>query len=148
MTAVAVAGLALTFAGCSNTSPSTSAPESSAEEVQEIELAPVDLTGEWKQSNSNDPERWSEATVTADAITVNWVADSGDTKALFWAGTVEAPTDNAQTFSWESQNDTTQTENSLLASDSATKTFTYENGVLSYEASVMGVTSTIKLERK
>lgn len=146
----AVAGLALSIAACSSpatTSDGESAP--AAEQPSEaVELTPVDLAGEWKQSNSNDPERWSEATLTADAITISWVADGGDTKALYWAGSVVAPTDNAQSFTWDSVNDTAQTENSLLASDAPTKTFTYADGVLSYEATAMGVTTTVKLERK
>lgn len=147
---VAVAGLALSIAACSSPAATTGSEGAPAAQQpsEAVELAPVDLAGEWKQSNSKDPERWSEATVTADAITINWVADSGDTKALYWAGSVEAPADNSQSFTWDSVNDTAQTKNSLLASDAPTKTFTYADGVLSYEATAMGVTTTVKLERK
>ena len=36
----------------------------------------------------------------------------------------------------------------MLASSDATKAFKYENGVLSYEASAMGTTTTVKMERE
>lgn len=143
-TAVAVLGMAVAFAGCAAT---TAAP-SDAGSTEVVEQVAPDLVGEWKQSNSEDPERWQVATVAAGAITISWIADGGDTKALYWAGSAEVPDGAGQSFSWESVNDTSQTENSLLASDSPTKTFTYSDEQISYEVSAMGVTKTVKLERQ
>lgn len=104
--------------------------------------------GEWKQNNSNDPENsWQSATITGDTIEVNWVADGGDTKSLYWAGTVEVPAEG-ESFSFDSANDTTKTESAMLASSDPTKTFTYENDELSYEVTAMGTTMTVRLSRE
>lgn len=104
----------------------------------------MSLVGEWKQTNSDDPERWQKATVTADTIEVFWVADAGDTEALYWAGSVEVPAEG-DSFTFNSVNDTAKTENALLASGDETKTFTYKDGELSYDVTVQGVTKTVRL---
>lgn len=108
---------------------------------------PPDLTGEWKQINSNSDDAWQAATITGDTITINWVSDGGDTKSLYWAGTFTAPTTADEPYSWDSSNDKEQTSKALLASGDETKTFTYANGKLSYEASALGTTVTVKMEK-
>ena len=80
-------------------------------------------------------------------IIVNWVSDNGDTKSLYWAGTYVAPTTTDEPYSWDSENDKEQTSLALLASGDDTKTFTYANGQLSYEASALGSTMTIRMEK-
>lgn len=82
------------------------------------------------------------------AITINWVSNGGDTKSLYWAGTYEAPTSDTESYSWVSENDTSQTDKAPLASTAETKDFKYDNGVLSYEATAMGTTTTVKMERQ
>ncbi|MBQ3358543.1 MAG: hypothetical protein IJG47_06550 [Microbacterium sp.] len=110
--------------------------------------APVSLDGEWKQNNSKDPENsWQSATISGDTIEVFWVADAGDTKSLYWAGTVETPAEG-DTFTFESANDTTKTDSAMLASGDPTKTFTYENDELSYEVTALGTTTTVRLSRE
>ena len=113
---------------------------------QEEAPQPSDLTGEWVQVNSNAEDSYQTATITDDTITVNWVMP--DTTALYWAGSFEAPTTADEPYSWDSANDTEQTANALLASPDETKTFTYEDGQISYSVSAMGVTTTVKLEKK
>lgn len=147
--AIATIGVAaLALVGCSSPAP---ASNSSSEEVltQEVEEAPepVSLEGAWKQTNSDDPERWQMATVTGTTIEVYWIADAGDTKALYWAGTVEVPAEG-ETFSFESANDTAKTDASMLASSDATKKFTYDKGELSYDVTVQGITKTVRLGRE
>ena len=107
---------------------------------------PPDLTGEWTQVNNDTEDSYQTATITGDTITVNWVMP--DTTALYWAGSFEAPTTADEPYTWDSVNDTEQTANALLASPDETKTFTYEDGQISYSVSAMGVTTTIKLEKK
>ena len=109
---------------------------------------PLDLTGEWKQTNNESEDSWQAATITADTIEVYWVSDGGDTKALYWAGTYAAPTSAEEPYSWDSVNDTEKTSSSLLASGDETKTFTYEGGELSFDASALGVTTTIRMEKQ
>lgn len=136
--------------GCasSGSSGSTSnSAETSAAEETEVAPDPVNLEGEWKQNNSNDPENsWQAATITGDTIEVYWVSDAGDTKSLYWAGTVDVPTEE-DTFTFDSVNDTTKTDSAMLASGDATKTFTYENEELSYDVTALGTTMTVRLSR-
>lgn len=109
---------------------------------------PVDLSGEWIQSNSKSDESWQEATISGDEIEINWISDNGDTKSLYWAGTYKAPTEPGDSYSWTSKNDSTKTDLALLASTDKTKEFKYENGVISYEVSALGTTTIVKLEPK
>ena len=136
--------LALPLTACGgNTSSSTGADTATQ---QEEAPQPPDLTGEWVQVNNDTEDSYQTATITADTITVNWVMP--DTTALYWAGSFEAPTTADEPYTWDSANDTEQTANALLASPDETKTFTYEDGQISYSVSAMGVTTTVKLEKK
>lgn len=78
---------------------------------------------------------------------MNWVTDNGSTTSLFWAGSYTAPT-TPDSFTWDSQNDTSKTANAMLASPDPTKTFSYDNGVISYKVSLMGTTTTVELSRQ
>lgn len=151
----AIALLALLGLGtvsCSASSDSTTSSDSKSETQsaapEEVEEAqePVDLTGEWKQSNPNDPESFQSATITADTIEVYWNAT--DTKSLYWAGTIEVPEDGSTSFTWDSANDTTKTDSAMLASSDPTKTFTYADGEISYEVTALGTTVTVRLAQQ
>lgn len=145
--------LGISAVGCASPEPSSSSSggessSSETEQVQEEEAPePVSLEGSWKQNNSNSEDAWQEATITGDTIEVHWVADGGDTKSLYWAGTVEVPAEG-DSFTFDSVNDTSKTESSIMASSDATKTFTYENDELSYEVTAMGTTMTVRLSRE
>lgn len=143
--------LAFSAVGCSSPAPSDSSTiESEAPVVEQTEEAPepVSLDGEWKQNNSNDPENnWQSATITGDVIEIYWVADAGDTKSLYWAGSVVTP-EEGDSFTFDSANDTTKTDSAMLASSDPTKTFTFENDELSYEVTALGTTTTVRLSRE
>ncbi|MDD3306921.1 hypothetical protein ACIZ62_08620 [Acetobacterium carbinolicum] len=109
---------------------------------------PANLTGEWKQVNSGSNDSWQAATIEGETITINWVSNGGDTKSLYWAGTYIAPTTTDEPYTWDSVNDHSQTDKALLASEDETKTMTYENDQLSYSASLMGTTTTVRLEKQ
>lgn len=156
--------LLLCLAACGSPSPekenaSTAAPNQAATNTPELEPTPtptpapeptpepLDLTGEWKQTNSNSEDSYHAATITEDTIEIYWVSNGGDTKSLYWAGTFEAPTNSDEPYTWESQNDHSKTDSALLASGDDTKTFIYEAGEIRYEASAMGSTMTVRLEK-
>lgn len=152
-TIATIALLALLGVGtvsCSSSStPSDSSSRTSSsdsEAVEEQTPEPVDLTGEWKQTNSNSPDSFQTATITADTIVVSW--NTTDTKSLYWAGDVTVPDDGSTSFSFDSMNDMTQTGTALLASSDPTKTFTYADGELSFEVTAMGTTMTVRLEKQ
>lgn len=110
--------------------------------------SPPDLTGEWKQVNGDSEDSYQSATISDGVIEVYWVSDGGDTKSLYWAGTYEAPTNASEPYSWASENDHEKTDSALLASGDDQKTFTYENGQISYDVSAMGMTTTVRLEKQ
>ena len=149
MLMVALCGtLALFLFGCGGGASGGSDGSTSDAPQQEEQKKPLDLSGEWKQVNSKSEDSYQEATIQDNVIEINWVSDGGDTKSLYWSGTYEAPTEATESYTWDSVNDTSKTANALLASGDETKTFTYENGILSYEASALGPTTTVKMERQ
>ncbi|HTL42221.1 MAG TPA: hypothetical protein VL294_12185 [Pseudolysinimonas sp.] len=134
------------LAGCA--AAGTTGSDGGATQAPAAPEAPADLTGDWKQTNSKSEDTYQAATIAGDTITIWWVSDNGDTKSLYWAGTFEAPTEPGE-YSWESENDTSQTDSALLASGDPTKTFKFDgNGEISYEASALGTTVTVRLARE
>ncbi|WP_310939083.1 hypothetical protein [Clostridium sp. SHJSY1] len=106
------------------------------------------MTGEWKQENSKSADSYQVATISGDTITIYWVSDKDNTKSLYWAGSFDAPTTADEPYSWTSKNDHSKTKGALLASSDDTKTIKYQNDELSYEASAMGTTTTVKLKKQ
>ena len=128
------------FTGCNSTATNSGNGDNAQKQIP-------DLMGEWKQSNSKSEDSYQAATISGDTIEIYWVSDNGDTKSLYWAGSFVAPTTVDEPYVWDSKNDHSKTKGALLASRDETKTITYQNGVLSYEASAMGTTTTVKLEK-
>ncbi|MDE7262568.1 MAG: hypothetical protein K2N78_11020, partial [Oscillospiraceae bacterium] len=107
---------------------------------------PLNLTGQWKQTNSESEDTYQGIYISKDTIEIYWVSDGGQTSVLYWAGTFTPPEDNPKEYTWESENDTGRTDASLLGSSDETKAFTYKKGKLTYAASALGVTSKIEAE--
>ncbi|KAA9083751.1 hypothetical protein [Microbacterium radiodurans] len=106
------------------------------------------MTGPWQQTNSNSPDSYQRAVITENTISIDWVSDAEAMTAVYWVGTYVPPSEPGDAYTWDSQNDTTQTENALMASSDATKTFTYQDGVLSYELTAVGVTMTVQMQKQ
>lgn len=138
------ATLALTGCGGEATSPKA------ATDSKTVEAAPsvADLTGAWKQDNSNSEDSYQQATITADTITIDWVSDGGDTTSIYWVGTFQAPTTATEPYVWTSQRDAAATDSALMASTDDTKEFTFQDDVISYKVSALGTTITAKLKKK
>ena len=106
-----------------------------------------DLTGTWKQVNSSSSDGYQAAVITDNVIEVYWVDKTTETESLYWAGSFKAPTTTDEPYSWVSTNDKSRTDYALLASGDSTKTFTYQDGQISYRVSLLGTTKTVKLEK-
>ena len=106
----------------------------------------VEIKGTYKQSNSNSSDSYQVAAIDEDTITVYWYTESDKTLALYWTGTFEGTSDN-KAYSWESKNYHEITDVALLASGDDSKKFSYDKGQISYEVSMMGVTTTVVLEK-
>lgn len=100
-----------------------------------------DLSGNWEQEGKG--ESYQAGYISDDVIEIYWITD--DSKALYWSGSYEPPTEKTDSFSWESRNDKKKTDKALLASLDDSKIFTYDSGKISYEVTVQGVTQTVKL---
>jgi activator of HSP90 ATPase len=144
ITLIAVA-TALALTGCSG----TDATSPGAAESHSSEAAPQipDLSGAWKQSNSASADSYQQATITADTISIEWVADGGDTTSIYWVGSFDAPVDATEPYTWTSQRDVAATESALLASSDDTKEFTYKGDTVSYKVSALGTTTTVNLKK-
>lgn len=147
MIAAALLAMLTACGGTASTSTDNGSAQNTASQKAE-EKQPADLTGDWKQVNSSSDDSYQQATISGDTIEIYWVSDGGDTKSLYWAGSFEAPTTADEPYSWESKNDHDKTDSALMASSDDTKKFTYEKNQISYEASAMGTTATIRLEKQ
>lgn len=143
------AALCLSLSACGG-APSQAAPASGGSAAAASSSAPAapDLTGDWKQVNAASEDSYQVATIQGDTIEIYWVTESADTKSLYWAGTFVAPETADEPYTWESANDTEKTGSALLASGDETKTFTYQDGQISYDVSAMGMTQTVRLEKQ
>ena len=143
------AALCLSLSACGG-APSGAAPASGGSAAAASSSAPAapDLTGDWKQVNAASEDSYQVATIQGDTIEIYWVTESADTKSLYWAGTFVAPETADEPYTWESANDTEKTGSALLASGDETKTFTYQDGQMSYDVSAMGMTQTVRLEKQ
>lgn len=140
--------LSISLVACGSTPASSEVVASSATSTPAPTTAPTpevvpDLTGVWKQIDAGDS--YQKAIITDDTIEITW--EEENSSSLYWAGSFDPPTTAAEPYVWESQNDHTLTDSALLASEDESKTFTYEDGCISYEVSALGITSTLKIEK-
>lgn len=100
------------------------------------------LEGKWKETGNN--ETWHEATIKDGIIEIYWISE--DMNALYWRGTYEEPDGAVSEYEWTSLNRIPEDQLFMMASSAESKMFYYEDGVLSYEVSAMGVTRKFKLK--
>lgn len=113
---------------------------------------PPNLTGTWKQVNSNSKDAWQSAIISDNTIEIYWVTNGGDTTMLYWSGTFTAPGSNTKSYTWESVSSIGEKQlpllGALFASNEDTKIFTYENGQITYSVTMYGATQTVRLEKQ
>ena len=139
--------LALSLTACGN---SSSKDNSSSKETtttkKEKKKEPLDLTGTW-QCDPVD-ETYLKATISNSVIEIDWVFVDENKSAIYWVGSYDAPTTYTTEYKWTSNNDHEQTETSILASTDDTKEFSYNNGIISFTASMQGVSKTFELKKQ
>ena len=128
----------------SNQGTSSSGGQEAAEQ-EEVKQEPLDLTGNWVQKDAEGSESFMAGYIKDGVIELFWVSDSGKSGNLYWSGSYDAPTEPGDSYAWDSINDKIKTDYALLASGEETKTFSYENGEISYSVSMMGQTAIISL---
>jgi hypothetical protein len=110
--------------------------------------APKNLLGTWHQTNSGIPGITMTAVVTDGSIKIYEVIDGGqegysDVHGLYWSGTFDA-FDSTVITSKAYKGDL---ELSYLGSLDDKKRFTYENGELSFQFSIMKMTTIVQLSK-
>lgn len=139
---VVAAGL---FISMNHKTSTTSAPKVASVSVAQDESGPVSLNGTWTQSSSGISDIKMTASVSDDkiSITMNTGSDSG----TYWVGSFDTLLTKSQSFTVTSAGDVSAMESDLLASQDLSKIFTYKNGDLSFPFSIMGVNTTVHLQR-
>jgi hypothetical protein len=151
---VLIAVLSIGLTGCGSEAGSSSGnaesgitgSTSSSEAASPEASKPVNLTGEWEQSNKGSGSK-HVATIVDDTITIYWVTTEDESKSLYWAGSIDQPEEAMAGFTWDSVNDTSKTSSALLASSDDQKTFTLDGDTINYEASALGETWTVELKQ-
>lgn len=139
---------ALTACGSSGDG-STDEQEEAATVESDADAETPDLTGDWEQSNKNSETDYLIATIEGDVITISWywIDDEGEVgTSIYWVGTYVAP-ETGGSYSWESEIDREATDAEPMAATSSSKTFTYEDGVLTFDVTLLGVTTTVEMEK-
>ena len=132
----------LLLTACGGSSGSTATSEVKPETKPE----PLNLVGNWEQVDKNN-EAWQAGFIDNDQIQIFWVTEGGNSYALYWAGTYEAPQEAGDTYEWTSTNNKSVSQYALLASGDDEKVFKYENGKITYQVSAFGTTTSVSLTK-
>lgn len=109
-----------------------------------VSTQPVSLIGEWHQVNSN-PSGWMTASISGESIQVN--LRGRDSSSIFWLGTFDTHKRSTSKYKIVSLGDQDAMKWQITASTESKKTFTYDHGVLSFEFSALGSSTTIHMTK-
>lgn len=122
-----------------NSEPNTSEPI-----TQEDDEDAVTLDGEWRSETKDGTTM--VATITDNQIKMSF--DSEDLSSLYWLGTFPESGETAtEGMIVTSEADIEALEQSITGSQSKTKDFTYTDGTLDFEFTVLGSTRTVHLKK-
>lgn len=109
-----------------------------------VSTQPVSLVGEWHQVNPN-PSGWMTASITGESIQVD--LQGRDSSSIFWMGTFDTHKRSTSKYKIVSLGDQDAMRYKIAASNEKQKTFTYDHGVLSFEFSALGSSTTIHMTK-
>jgi hypothetical protein len=109
------------------------------------------VTGEYHQVSNGIKGTYMSAVVTNDRIVVTLKLDSGeegdsDATGTFWDGTFDTSS-TLDSFTVVSDPDLEHLNTSILGSSEDSKEFTYKNGDLSFQFSMLGLNTTVHLSK-
>jgi hypothetical protein len=102
---------------------------------------PVVLAGKWHQSSPPDGMSF-DAQISDDSIQIMVKMDGSE--GIYWLGSFDP---NVIAGTIESQGDSDAMALEIFASQESFKTFTYKDGTLSFQFSMLGISQTIQLTR-
>lgn len=118
---------------------------SSAAAASNISTSSNSLQGEYHQVQSGLPKAVMAATISDNKIEITLTMQ--DTTGLFWEGTFDTNSVTSQPFKMTSYGDLKLLDASLYGSSEKTKEFFYDYGDLSFQFSIMGVSTTVHLSK-
>ncbi len=105
-------------------------------------VIPSSLSGEWHQTEGMK-NVYMTATIHGGSIQIDM--ENRDATYVYWMGTFESDKSTAMPFTTVSLGDTDAMAQSVFGSNSKMKTFTYKDGVISYDFTMLGSFKTVKL---
>lgn len=108
---------------------------------------PTTLVGEWRQITSN-PNGWFTASISGESIQVD--LHGRDSSSIFWMGSFDTshqPTGKFEVVSLPDPDARYTMDHSLMASNESKKTFTYDNGEISFEFSALGSSTIVHMHK-
>jgi hypothetical protein len=105
---------------------------------------PTTMVGEWRQTNANS-DGWMTASISGNSIRVN--LRGRDSNSIFWVGSFDTSRRPHGTFKVVSIGDQRAMKWALMASSEKRKTFSYDNGVLSFGFSALNSSTTIHMTK-
>jgi len=103
---------------------------------------PISMVGEWHQVNAS-PDGWMTASISGESIQVN--LQSRDSSSIFWLGSFDTGRKSYGKFKVVSFGDQDAMKLDIAASTDKQKTFVYDNGVLSFDFSALGTSTTVRM---
>jgi hypothetical protein len=104
----------------------------------------VNFIGTWHQIDG-DPSAVMTAEISFGAIQIN--LKTRDSSNVYWLGTFDTDMTDVKAFTMISNGDQDAMANMIFASQDSTKKFTYRDGVLSFDFSILGTTTTVHLTK-
>lgn len=108
---------------------------------------PATLIGEWHQVDS-DPNGWFTASISGESIQVN--LHGRDSRSIFWMGSFDTshrPIGKFKVVSLPDPDARYTMKRSLMASTDSKKTFSYNDGELSFKFSALGTTTIVHMHQ-
>lgn len=130
--ALVLLGSMLLIAGCGNSGSETTSAES-----ENVPVETLDLEGSWI-AETQGGGYYLAGFIKGDLIELHWVSSYDQNGSVYWAGSYDAPKDDPDTYTWESERDDDIMATTAYGSSDETRTFTYADGKLTLEGSATG----------
>lgn len=142
-----VCGGLLTLAGFNLVPDAANAqksPETNSRDIRR-EQSNRDLTGEWHQTKGR-PGVVTEAQVSMAGIQI-YVEERDGSSSIYWMGSFDSRPSSNTIVSVADPDAKAAMSRSIFGSGGSSKVFTYKDGALSFEFTMLGTTNTIELKK-
>lgn len=106
---------------------------------------PKSLIGQWYQTENDIDGVEMQASVSSSSIQIDM--QFRDSSEMYWMGSFSGTNSPKRRYTIKSQGDSDAMSLSLFGSQDKNKVFKYKNGVISFEFSMLGETTTVKMAK-